>query len=157
MFTLRRIIVGLVVLVAAIQFIPVNYTNPPAPDPVVFTDPQAEQIARRACFDCHSNETVWPWYARVAPVSWYVLHHVDEGRGRLNFSDVAATLAQKREFGPDAGEPVTAADLVEEAAETITEGEMPPSYYTLMHADAKLTATEKATLIAGIRDALANR
>ena len=157
MFTLRRVMIGLVVLIAAIQFIPVSYTNPPAADPVVFTDPKAEQIAKKACYDCHSNETVWPWYSKVAPFSWYVLNHVAEGRSRLNFSDVAATLAQTREFGPEAGEPVTAADLTEEAADTINEGEMPPAYYTLIHADAKLTAEEKSVLIAGINDALLNQ
>lgn len=156
MVTLRRVFVGLVVLVVAIQCIPMSYTNPPVTDPVVFTDPNAEAIARKACFDCHSNHTEWPWYARIAPVSWYVTHHVNEGRSRLNFSDVAATLAQPREGGPDADEPVTTASLAEEAAKNINEGDMPPAYYTLIHTNAVLTATEKSTLIAGIKEALAN-
>ena len=69
MFTARRLIVGLIVLIAVIQFVPVQRTNPVAPDPGGFADPQAEAIARRTCYDCHSNQTIWPWYAYVAPVS----------------------------------------------------------------------------------------
>jgi len=79
MFTARRALYGLIIVIALIQFVPVQHTNPPAPDPVVFADPQAEAIARRACYDCHSNETVnWPWYAKIAPVSWYRLVFLEE-------------------------------------------------------------------------------
>jgi hypothetical protein len=120
MFTARRALYGLIIMIALIQFVPVQHTNPAAPDPVVFADPQAEAIARRACYDCHSNETVWPWYANVAPVSWYVVHHVDEGREAYNFSDVAGTLAnshQHHHAGEDAHEPITVATLIEHASE----------------------------------------
>jgi hypothetical protein len=118
-------------------------------------DPNAEAIARRACYDCHSNQTVWPWYAYIAPFSWYTINHVAEGRAQLNFSDVAATLTQAR-AGDEDGEQTTAAELAEESAETINKNEMPPSYYTLVHTDAILSAADKEALIAGINQALAN-
>jgi hypothetical protein len=155
MFTVRRLIVGFIVLIALIQFIPTQHSNPPAADPVVFADPNAEAIARRACYDCHSNQTVWPWYAYIAPFSWYTINHVAEGRAQLNFSDVAATLTQAR-AGDEDGEQTTMAELAEESAETINKNEMPPAYYTLIHTDALLSAADKATLIAGINQALAN-
>ena len=156
MFTVRRLIVGFIVLIALIQFVPTQHSNPPAADPVVFADPNAEAIARRACYDCHSNETVnWPWYAKIAPVSWYIVHHIDEGRTAYNFSDVAGTLTQAR-AGDEDGEQTTMAELAEESAETINKNEMPPAYYTLIHTDALLSAADKATLIAGINQALAN-
>jgi hypothetical protein len=155
MFTVRRLIVGFIVLIALIQFIPTQHSNPPAADPVVFADPNAEAIARRACYDCHSNQTVWPWYAYIAPFSWYTINHVAEGRAQLNFSDVAATLTQAR-AGDEDGEQTSTAELAEESAETINKNEMPPAYYTLIHTDALLSAADKATLIAGINQALAN-
>jgi len=155
MFTVRRLIVGFIVLIALIQFVPTQHSNPPAADPVVFADPNAEAIARRACYDCHSNQTVWPWYAYIAPFSWYTINHVAEGRAQLNFSDVAATLTQAR-AGDEDGEQTSTAELAEESAETINKNEMPPAYYTLIHKDAILSATDKEALIAGINQALAN-
>ncbi len=91
-------------------------------------------LAQRACFDCHSNETVWPWYSNIAPVSWLVYYDVVEGRGKMNFSDWG------RGFQPNVGE----------IAEVIQEGEMPPLQYLLMHPEAKLSATEKQALIDGL-------
>jgi hypothetical protein len=155
MFTVRRLIVGFIVLIALIQFVPTQHSNPPAADPVVFADLNAEAIARRACYDCHSNQTVWPWYAYIAPFSWYSVNHVAEGRAQLNFSDVAATLTQAR-AGDEDGEQTSTAELAEESTETINKNEMPPAYYTLIHKDALLSAADKATLIAGINQALAN-
>jgi len=157
MFTFRRLIVGFIVLIAAIQFVPTQHSNPPAADPVVFADPNAEAIAKRSCYDCHSNQTTWPWYSYVAPFSWYTINHVEEGRARLNFEDVAATLAQpRRGEGGEGGEQTTVAELAENSAETINNGEMPPSYYTLIHKDAILSAADKEALIAGINQALAS-
>jgi len=155
MFTARRLIVGFIVLIALIQFVPTQHSNPPAADPVVFADPNAEAIARRACYDCHSNQTVWPWYAYIAPFSWYSVNHVAEGRAQLNFSDVTATLTQAR-AGDEDGEQTSTAELAEESAETINKNEMPPSYYTLVHTDAILSAADKEALIAGINQALAS-
>lgn len=156
--TARRVFIGLIVVLALIQFVPVTRSNPPVVDGVVFSDPNALVIAKKACFDCHSNETVWPWYSYVAPFSWYTISHVAEGRATLNFSDVAGTIAHStHHHDADAEGPVTGENLAEHSAEHIEAGEMPPAYYTLLHRDAKLTDAEKATLIAGIKQALANR
>lgn len=164
----RRIVAGLIVIFAAMQFVPVDKSHPPITDPIVFKNTDAELIARRSCYDCHSNENVWPWYGNIAPVSWVVANHVAEGRSVLNFSDIAGTIANGGERGErgeagEAGEAGeggaggSAADIVDESAETINEGEMPPAYYLLTHPDAALSASDKATLIAGIKEALANR
>jgi len=166
----RRILMAVIAVLAVIQFIPAVHDNPPVVDPIVFADPNAEAIARTACYDCHSNETVWPWYAYVAPFSWYTISHVNEGRAELNFSDIAGTIAGARAQqahivyaeeegeGGEGGEGGnSAAEISEEVAETINDGEMPPAYYTLMHRDAVLSAQQKAILIAGIRQALAQR
>ena len=150
---LRRIIAIGIIVFAAIQFVPVDRTKPPVTDPIVFTNTNAEAIARRACYDCHSNENVWPWYGNIAPVSWVVANHVAEGRSILNFSDIAGTLANGGEHGEhgergeegEAGEGGVggnAAEIVEESAETINEGEMPPAYYLITHPDAKLSAED---------------
>ncbi len=154
----RRILMGLIFILGLIQFVPVTRSNPPVVDGIVFTDPQALAIAKKACFDCHSNETVWPWYASVAPLSWWTIHHVDEGRAALNFSDIASTIAHStHHHDADAEGPVTGANLAEHAHEHIENGEMPPAYYTLIHSDARLTDLEKKALIEGITQALANR
>ncbi len=162
---LRRIIAIGIVVFAAIQFVPVDRTQPPISDPIVFTNANAEAIARRSCYDCHSNENVWPWYGNIAPVSWVVANHVAEGRSVLNFSDIAGTIANGGESGErgeaneegEGGVGGSASEIVEESAETINEGEMPPAYYLLTHPDAKLSAADKTTLITGIKEALANR
>lgn len=161
----RRIVAGLIVLFAAIQFVPVDRSHPPVTDPIVFKNVDAELIARRSCYDCHSNENVWPWYGNIAPVSWVVAHHIEEGRSVLNFSDIAGTIANGGERGErgeageggEGGAGGSASEIVEESSETINEGEMPPSYYLLTHPDAALSPADKATLITGIKEALANR
>jgi hypothetical protein len=88
----------------------------------------------RACFDCHSDETSWPWYAKVAPVSMYLLNHVDDGRRRLNFSEWDKPNSS-----------------INEVERTITRGSMPLWDYVLIHSSAKLTPAEQAQLIAGLQ------
>src|SRR5262249_61506131 len=83
-------------------------------------------LLRRACYDCHSRETAWPWYSRVAPVSWLVVHDVEEGRRELDFSAWDAYDAAQR------------AKKLRESADEIAEGEMPPWHYRLVHAAARL-------------------
>jgi len=99
--------------------------------------PQTRDLAKRACFDCHSNETVWPTYAKIAPISWIVANHVSEGRRELNFSNW-----HPREQN--------------EAIETIIEGSMPPLYYTATHPAARLSAAEKQALIDGLQKTIRN-
>jgi mono/diheme cytochrome c family protein len=84
-----RIGLGLLVAFVASQLIPVRPrpTNPPVTGEPAWDAPETRVLARQACFDCHSNETAWPAYASIAPVSWLVQHDVDEGRAALNFSE----------------------------------------------------------------------
>ena len=145
----RRMLAGAIVLFGVIQLIPVNRTNPPVVDKVVFADPAAERIAQIACYDCHTNDNTWPWYSYVAPVSWVVVDHVNEGRSELNFSDVAGMMAN--EESEERGK------IVQEAIETVQEGEMPPAYYLLTHPQAKLSDADKATLLSGLKQALGQR
>jgi hypothetical protein len=127
------VLIGLV-LFALIQLVPYgrSHKNPPVVQEPNW-DAQTRAIAKKACFDCHSNEVVWPWYSNIAPVSWLVQRDVDEGRRHLNFSEWGSN---NRSVG--------------EIAEVIQEGEMPPAQYTLIHTAAKLTAAEKQTLIQGL-------
>lgn len=134
-------ILGIVILavVVLIQFIPINRTNPPVTQEVKWDAPETRALAQRACFDCHSNETVWPWYSYVAPISLRVADHVEEGRDVLNFS----TWDQPNKDFDD-------------IADEINEGGMPLSDYLLMHGEAKLTAAEKEQLVAGLKATFAN-
>ncbi|MEZ4865426.1 MAG: heme-binding domain-containing protein [Caldilineaceae bacterium] len=130
------VIIGLLII---IQFIPLQRTNPPVTREVNWDSPETRALAQRACFDCHSNETVWPWYAYVAPVSLQVTHHVTEGREHLNFS---AWDQPNENFN--------------EIEKAINGGEMPTWDYLLMHSAAKLSDAEKQALLDGLRATLAN-
>jgi hypothetical protein len=127
------VLIGLI-LFALVQLVPYGrrHKNPPVVQEPNW-DAQTRAIAKKACFDCHSNEVVWPWYSNVAPVSWLVQRDVDEGRRAMNFSEWGRN-------GLDAGE----------IAEVIQEGEMPPAQYKLMHPTARLTAAEKEVMIQGL-------
>ena len=97
--------------------------------------PVTRELFFRACADCHSNETEWPWYSRYAPVSWLVAHDVYEGREHLNVSM----------WG------LRAYEDADDAAETVREGEMPPWFYVVPHPEAELSGQQKADLIRGLR------
>ena len=129
----------LILVLGAAQLVPYGrfHTNPPDGAVATFDSPRTRALAERACFDCHSNHTKWPWYASLAPVSWRIQHHVDEGREKLNFT---AFDAGSEDMTEAAGE----------ASKTITKGEMPPSDYLLMHPEARLTASEKTALAQGL-------
>jgi Haem-binding domain len=89
------IILGLLILAfIGIQFIPVSRTNPQALAPIQWDSPQTQALARQACMDCHSNETVWPWYSHIAPVSWLAYYDVMRGRSELNFSTLGSAQGQ---------------------------------------------------------------
>ena len=140
---LKKILIGIVIVVAAIflliQLIPVERTNPPITQEIQWDSPETEKLARRACYDCHSNETVWPWYAYVAPPSLLVSNHVDHGRSHLNFSEW--------------DKPNEDAD---EIVEVIEKDEMPLTGYVRMHAEANLSPAEKEALINGLIATLDN-
>jgi hypothetical protein len=126
---------GLVLLGAlvAVQFVPVVTSNPPVTHDVP-SSPEVKAVLRRACYDCHSNETEWPWYGRVAPVSWLVARDVRKGRAELNFStwDQYSTQQQVKQL--------------KEAVKEVAEGEMPPWFYLPAHRDARLSAGDRALL-----------
>lgn len=131
---LLRLAAAVVILLVIIQLVPYgrNHFNPPVVAEPNWDSPRTRELAQRACFDCHSNESTWPWYSNIAPVSWLVQRDVDEGRETLNFS----------EWGSGRYE-------LEEIFEVIEEGEMPPLAYLLQHPDARLTAAEKNELVEG--------
>lgn len=110
-----------------------DHANPPVTASPQFQGAQTEKLFSTSCGDCHSNLTEWKWYSNVAPVSWLVQSDVDEGRATMNFSEW------------DQPQPA-----VDELGEQITEGEMPPGKYTLLHSDAKLTDAEKKALVDGL-------
>jgi hypothetical protein len=135
------ILIGIgLVLFLLIQLIPYgrDHTNPAVVAEPTWDSSATRDLAKRACFDCHSNETTWPWYSNVAPVSWLVLRDVQEGRRRMNFSEWNAN------FHPN----------VNELVGIIQEGEMPPFQYLLMHPNAKLSATDKQALIDGLQKSI---
>ncbi len=118
---------GLVVLgVVGIQVVPVDRSNPPVTMDVPAPD-HIKKILVRSCYDCHSNETAWPWYSYVAPMSWFVADHVHEGREHFNFSEWDTYDADDRMH------------IIEECAEEAAEGEMPLESYLITHRDAALT------------------
>lgn len=130
---LKRIAVALLALLAGIQLWPAGRTNPPV-ESDLDAPPEVESVLRRACYDCHSNETRWPWYAYVAPVSWSIVHDVDEAREELNFSAWGRYAAEKR------------AKRAEKAVEEVEEGEMPLASYVRMHPEAAVSADELGLL-----------
>jgi hypothetical protein len=132
---------GVVAAVLAVaQFVPYghDHVNPPVSAEPVWDSPETRALAVRACFDCHSNDTTWPWYSEVAPVSWLTTNHVIEGRETLDFSTWDRPQRETGEIG-----------------ETIAEGEMPPAYFTLLHPDARLSDAEKQRLIDGLEATVA--
>ena len=131
----RRVGYGLVAGLVLAQFVPVERTNPPVDAEVVVADPDVRTLLRRACYDCHSHETVWPWYAWVAPASWLVAHDVEHARGELDFSRFESydTTKQRKKLG--------------ELAEEVDEHEMPLWYYALMHPEARLSDEERDRIV----------
>lgn len=131
----------LAAIFAAIQAIPASHTNPETDSAKSFAataSPPAEVKALliRCCADCHSHETRWPWYSKVAPVSWFVAGHVDEGRSRLNLSTWAEADAIRRRV------------YLEGMAKAVDDGHMPPASYQWLHREAVLGDAEKKLLAA---------
>ncbi len=127
------IIVMLVAGVILIQFVPVERSNPPVESDIP-APPAVKLILKRACYDCHSHETMWPWYSRLAPVSWLLARDVHEGRAELNFSTWAHYSPTEQE------------KKLKESWEEVQEGEMPPWYYLPLHRDAALSEADRQLL-----------
>jgi len=128
-------LLALVLLFGLIQLVPYshNHTNPPVQKEPPWDSLQTQELASRACYDCHSNESTWPWYSNVAPVSWLIQHDVEEGRHALNLS----------EWGLHEVE-------ADEVPESVHRGDMPPWYYVVLHPQARLSQTEQEALIQGM-------
>lgn len=131
------VIAGLVVVgvLLGAQLVPYgrDHANPPVTAEPQWNAPTTRALAERACFDCHSNQTRWPWYSHVAPVSWLVQADVDEGRQVLNFSEWSRGYEEAQESG-----------------ETVRTQEMPPRSYLLLHPRAKLSTAEREQLASGL-------
>ena len=130
---------ALAALFLLIQAIPYgrDHTNPPVLLEPTWDSPQTRALAVRVCFDCRSNESVWPWYSNITPLSWLIQRDVDEGRAELNFSE----WDQPQDEGG-------------EAAESLREGEMPPWFYTIFRPNRRLSDLEQTALIRGLEATL---
>jgi Haem-binding domain len=132
---LVRVGLGLFAVVVLLQLVPFGraHSNPPVRQDAPWPDGRTRELARTACYDCHSNQTRWPLHSYVAPFSWLVTRDVEQGREQLNFSDWA-------EDGDEAGD----------AADATGDGSMPPTRYTLIHPDARLSEAERRLLVAAL-------
>jgi hypothetical protein len=137
-------LIGLIIAILVIGFILLqlipygrDHTNPPVVAEPKWNSPNTRELAKSACFDCHSNETVWPWYSNIAPGSWLIYRDVVDGRRRLNFS----------EWG-------TSSRRANEASRVVLSGRMPPYQYLLIHKNAILTSTERNELAKGLTASL---
>lgn len=133
------VVLILVLLFGLIQLVPYgrNHTNPVVISEPKWDSPATRDLVKTACFDCHSNDSIWPWYSNVAPISWLVYRDVAEGRRRLNFSEWTTR-------------PQNANEIIEK----VNEGKMPPFQYTIIHKNAILDATQKQALIQGLTNTI---
>jgi len=136
---LKWIAIVLIVVFLGIQFVRPARTNPPVDESqTIFArtqmTPQVSAILERACRDCHSNKTVWPWYTNVAPISWWLSNHVNEGRQNLNLSEWGK-LDQDRQDRK-----------LRQICDEVSDGVMPLTSYVPMHPQARLSAEDKKTL-----------
>ncbi|MFH6985237.1 heme-binding domain-containing protein [Marinoscillum luteum] len=137
---IKRIAYFLLLGLIIIQFFPgekpaVSADNPGDIHNEVLVNPEVSGILKAACYDCHSNETNYPWYASVAPVSWLVIHDTNEGRDELNFSEWATYSAKRKHH------------KLEEVIEMVEEGEMPLAVYNITHPEGRLTDAQIEALI----------
>jgi len=132
-------VIAAVVVFGLIQLIPFghDHTNPPIVSEPNWSSPQARALAKEHCFQCHSNETEWPWYSNIAPGSWLISFDVIEGRRHFNFSD----------WNNRPGE-------LDEMIEAIQEGEMPPIQYWIVHPGSRMNAQQKQDLIQALQSSL---
>ena len=135
-------IVASVALIAliVIQFFPKQYNESetvPASDFIATYNPpkEVEGILRASCYDCHSNNTNYPWYNQIQPVNWYLADHVDEGKRELNFSEFGGYSAKR------------AAHKLEEVIKEVKNDKMPLESYTLIHSQAKLSEQDKKVIM----------
>lgn len=140
MWLLKKVLLMILAVVVLLQLIPVDRSNPEYDEGKDFlsatqASTEVTEIVKAACYDCHSHQTVWPWYAYVAPASWVISNHVEEGRDELNFSEWTEYETGKKDH------------KLEECIEALTEGWMPEQSYVRLHKEAKLTDEQRAVLV----------
>lgn len=136
---LKWIVIGLIVVFLGMQFVRPARTNPPVDESqTIFArtqmTPQGAAIFERSCRDCHSNKTVWPWYTNVAPISWWLSNHVNEGRQALNLSEWGKLDHDRQDR------------KLRQICDEVSDGVMPLSSYLPMHPQARLSAEDKKAL-----------
>ncbi|MBC7757676.1 MAG: heme-binding domain-containing protein [Phormidesmis sp. FL-bin-119] len=136
----KKILLGLLSLFILIQFFRPsrNLSTAPEPDDIFSHYPASENIKamiKTSCYDCHSNDTRYPWYAGIQPLAWWLDHHIEEGKGELNFSDFAAFNIRYKSHKLD------------EIMEVINEREMPLTSYLLIHSGARLTDAQRKEIV----------
>ena len=138
----KWIVLGIIGVLVLIQLIQPSRTNPPiVPSKSLQAQkdvpPEVQEVLKRSCYDCNSNATVWPWYSRVAPVSWYVIRDVNVGRSHINFQNWEAQLNQQEGL-----------EHLGLSCKLVREGKMPPSEYTLMHKGTDVSPEEANAICA---------
>lgn len=136
---ITRLFIAGVVVLALIQLIPFghDHNNPPVVVEPSWSSPQARVLAKEHCFQCHSNETEWPWYSNIAPASWLIAMDVIEGRREFNFSDWRGRPGE-----------------IDEMAEVIQSGEMPPIQYWIFHPNSRMNDQQKQELIQALESSI---
>ncbi len=131
-----KLLIGAVITAVVIQFVPYGktYTNPPIISEPNWDSARTKELFNNACANCHSNQTTYPWYSKIAPISWLVAFDVEEGREHFN---VSTWGVQKKNKG-------------DEAAKELRNGDMPPWFYLPTHPEAKLTQEQTLELISGL-------
>lgn len=139
--TKRNILIGIIALFLLMQLFRIDKSIKPV-DPrkdfIAITQPNDGEVSyllKMACYDCHSSQPSYPWYTNIAPVSWWIRHHIDEGQHELNFSEWGSYTDKRKDH------------KLEECIELVEEGEMPMASYTWMHEEAKLTDAQKLKLV----------
>ena len=137
---MKKILIIIIVAFVLIQFFPIDKNNPVVTPKMDFlkiknTPEKTANLIRNSCYDCHSNESKYPWYSNVQPFAWFLENHIEEGRKELNFSTFA-TYEKKRQV-----------KKLQEAIEKIEKGEMPLDSYVILHPEAKLSEADKKEMI----------
>lgn len=139
-FTKKNIFVGAIVILILFQFFRIDKNNPASNSAkdilaIYEADSEISSLLKTSCYDCHSNSATYPWYTNIAPVSWWIKHHINEGRQHLNFSEWGTYTSRKVDH------------KLKECVEMVEEGEMPMTSYTLIHKNAKLSKDQQLLLV----------
>ncbi len=138
--TFKKIVIIVIGLLLIFQLFRIDKTTKPLDTKTDFisvtqANSEVASILKTSCYDCHSNQPVYPWYTNIAPLSWWIKHHINEGSEHLNFSEWGTYKLKRKDH------------KLEECLEMIEEGEMPMTSYTLIHGNAKLNDAQKTLLI----------